>query len=92
MGSETTITLARAAAKHRDSDMRLTGSYSPLLVFLSVVVASAASYTALDLAGRLSSVTGRARLAWLLGGSLALGVGIWSMHFVACSRSTSRFR
>jgi len=62
--------------------MRLTGSYSPLLVFLSVVVASAASYTALDLAGRLSSVTGRARVAWLLGGSLALGVGIWSMHFV----------
>jgi len=62
--------------------MVLTGSYSPLLVFLSVVVASAASYTALDLAGRLSSVTGRARLGWLLGGSLALGVGIWSMHFV----------
>ncbi|HZE75973.1 MAG TPA: MHYT domain-containing protein, partial [Gemmatimonadales bacterium] len=62
--------------------MVLTGSYSPLLVFLSVVVASAASYTALDLAGRLSSVTGRARLGWLLGGSVALGVGIWSMHFV----------
>src|SRR6185295_7996749 len=62
--------------------MVLTGSYSPLLVFLSVVVASAASYTALDLAGRLSSVSGRVRLGWLLGGSLALGVGIWSMHFV----------
>jgi PAS domain S-box-containing protein len=60
----------------------MTGSYSPLLVFLSVVVACVASYTALDLAGRLSSVTGRARLGWLLGGSLALGVGIWSMHFV----------
>ena len=62
--------------------MVLTGSYSPLLVFLSVVVASAASYTALDLAGRLSSLGGRARLGWLLGGSLVLGVGIWSMHFV----------
>jgi PAS domain S-box-containing protein len=62
--------------------MQLTGSYSPLLVFLSVVVASAASYTALEIAGRLSSVTGRARLGWLLVASLALGVGIWSMHFV----------
>jgi len=62
--------------------MVLTGSYSPLLVFLSVVVASAASYTALDLAGRLSSLGGRARLGWLLGGSVVLGVGIWSMHFV----------
>src|SRR5690349_18956239 len=62
--------------------MRLTGSYNPLLVFLSVVVASAASYTALEIASRLSSLTGRARLAWLLTASLALGVGIWSMHFV----------
>ena len=62
--------------------MRLTGSYSPLLVFLSVVVASAASYTALNIAGRLSSFTRRARLGWLLGASLALGVGIWSMHFI----------
>ena len=64
------------------SPIPITGSYSPLLVFLSVVVASVASYTALDLADRLSFVTGRARLGWLLGGSLALGVGIWSMHFV----------
>ncbi len=62
--------------------MALTGSYSPLLVFLSIVVASVASYTALELAGRLSSVSGWIRLGWLLGGSLALGVGIWSMHFV----------
>jgi PAS domain S-box-containing protein len=62
--------------------MTLPGSYSPPLVFLSVVIASLASYTALDLAGRLSSAAGRPRLGWLLGSSLALGVGIWSMHFV----------
>jgi NO-binding membrane sensor protein with MHYT domain/nitrogen-specific signal transduction histidine kinase/CheY-like chemotaxis protein len=62
--------------------MPLDKAYSPLLVILSVLIASAASYTALDLAGRVTAARGRERLAWLAGGSLAMGVGIWSMHFV----------
>src|SRR6266508_4224631 len=62
--------------------MPLHKAYSPLLVILSVLIASAASYTALDLAGRVTASRGRERLAWLAGGSLAMGVGIWSMHFV----------
>ena len=62
--------------------MPLHKAYSPLLVILSVLIASAASYTALDLAGRVTAARGRERLAWLAGGSLAMGVGIWSMHFV----------
>src|SRR5687767_5711229 len=62
--------------------MPLTGVYNLPLVALSVAIAILASYTALDLAGRLTAATGRARVAWLLGGSAALGIGIWSMHFV----------
>ena len=62
--------------------MPLHKAYTPLLVILSVLIASAASYTALDLAGRVTAARGRERLAWLAGGSLAMGVGIWSMHFV----------
>jgi NO-binding membrane sensor protein with MHYT domain/nitrogen-specific signal transduction histidine kinase/CheY-like chemotaxis protein len=62
--------------------MPLHAAYTPLLVVLSVLIASAASYTALDLAGRVTAARGRERLAWLAGGSLAMGVGIWSMHFV----------
>jgi NO-binding membrane sensor protein with MHYT domain/nitrogen-specific signal transduction histidine kinase/CheY-like chemotaxis protein len=62
--------------------MPLHKAYSALLVILSVLIASAASYTALDLAGRVTAARGRERLAWLAGGSLAMGVGIWSMHFV----------
>ena len=62
--------------------MPLDKAYSPLLVILSVLIASAASYTALDLAGRVTAAHGRERLAWLAGGSLAMGVGIWSMHFI----------
>jgi NO-binding membrane sensor protein with MHYT domain/nitrogen-specific signal transduction histidine kinase/CheY-like chemotaxis protein len=62
--------------------MALHAAYSPSLVVLSVLIASVASYTALDLAGRVTAAHGRERLAWLAGGSLAMGVGIWSMHFV----------
>src|SRR5579864_5178680 len=60
----------------------LVGSYSPWLVALSVVIASAASYVALDLAGRTTAAHGRARWVWLLGGATAMGTGIWSMHYI----------
>jgi NO-binding membrane sensor protein with MHYT domain/nitrogen-specific signal transduction histidine kinase len=62
--------------------MPLDPAYSPSLVLVSVVIASAASYAALDLAGRVTAARGRERLAWLAGGSAAMGIGIWSMHFV----------
>ena len=58
------------------------GSYAPSLVLLSVVIAVCASYAALTLASRVSAAAGRFRTAWLAGGSVAMGVGIWSMHFV----------
>jgi NO-binding membrane sensor protein with MHYT domain len=61
----------------------MTGTYESPLVALSILIAICASYTALTLAGRVSVARGRARLAWLLGGSVAMGSGIWSMHFVA---------
>src|SRR3954470_22376920 len=52
------------------------------LVLVSLLVAILASYTALTLALRIR-VAGRAAApAWLLGGGFAMGVGIWSMHFV----------
>jgi signal transduction histidine kinase len=60
----------------------IDSSYSPTLVATSVVIASLASYTALDLAGRVTAAHGRGRLAWLASGSAAMGLGIWSMHFV----------
>ena len=62
--------------------MPLDGWYSPGLVILSILIASAASYTALVLAARVTAAQGRERLAWLAGGSVAMGVGIWSMHFI----------
>jgi len=60
----------------------LASSYNPLLVLLSLFVAILASYTALDMAGRVVTAQGRAAFSWLIGGAVAMGVGIWSMHFV----------
>jgi two-component system, sensor histidine kinase and response regulator len=64
------------------SDMVLLGSYDHSLVALSVFIAILAAYAALDLAGRVSSSEGGARFLWLTGGAVAMGIGIWSMHYV----------
>ena len=59
----------------------LAGSYDYRLVALSLVIAFVASYTAIDMAGRVTVNRGFARVRWLLGGSFAMGSGIWCMHF-----------
>ena len=59
----------------------LPHSHDPWLVALSVLIAVAAAYTALDFAGRVTIKRGRERAAWLFGGAFAMGTGIWSMHF-----------
>ncbi|HHJ1299692.1 TPA: EAL domain-containing protein [Pseudomonas sp. H2] len=60
----------------------LTGSYSSSLVLISLCVAILASYTALDLTGRIATAKGRAMHLWMGGGALAMGIGVWSMHFI----------
>src|SRR5437667_1991675 len=62
--------------------LAFVGSYDYLLVALSVMIAVLASYAALDLAGRVTSAQGRSRLVWLNGGAIAMGFGIWSMHYI----------
>ncbi|MGI4813037.1 MAG: putative bifunctional diguanylate cyclase/phosphodiesterase [Janthinobacterium lividum] len=62
----------------------LSGYYHPLLVCLSVAVAVFASYTALDLAGRIRAIgaSKAPQQLWLMAGAGAMGTGIWSMHFI----------
>ncbi len=60
----------------------LTGTYNTWLVLSSLLIAMLASYTALDMAGRVAASQGRAARGWLIGGSVAMGIGIWSMHFL----------
>jgi NO-binding membrane sensor protein with MHYT domain/nitrogen-specific signal transduction histidine kinase/ActR/RegA family two-component response regulator len=63
--------------------MVVTGTYNPYLVALSILVAAFASYTALDLGGRVAAARGVARRVWLAAAAIAMGGGIWSMHFIA---------
>src|ERR1700754_3970696 len=60
----------------------LTGSWDYRLVAISIIIAILAAYAALDLAGRVTATQGVARAACLGGGAIALGLGIWSMHYV----------
>lgn len=59
------------------------GSHDPVLIAFSYMVAVAASYTALDVTSRILTANGVRKWIWLIFGSVAMGVGIWSMHFVA---------
>src|ERR1700737_3391980 len=60
----------------------MKGSYDYRLVALSVLIAVFASYAALELSARTTAARGRVRLAWLVGGAVAMGLGIWSMHYI----------
>ncbi|WP_282363572.1 EAL domain-containing protein [Pseudomonas sp. PS01297] len=60
----------------------VAATYSPALVFISLCVAILASYTALDLTGRIATARGRTAYLWMGGGALAMGFGVWSMHFI----------
>ena len=56
--------------------------YHHWLVLVSILVAILASYTALTLALRIRVASKQVAPAWLIGGGVAMGIGIWSMHFV----------
>jgi len=62
--------------------MVVTGVYNPYLVALSILVAVFAAYTALDLGGRVKGAQGGTRRVWLWAAAIAMGGGIWSMHFI----------
>jgi hypothetical protein len=62
--------------------MTVIGTYNPYLVALSVAVACLASYTALDLGGRIRGSRRWARLAWL-----ATPPSPWEAAFGRCTSS-----
>ena len=61
----------------------MSGYYDPMFVTLSVFIAILSAYAALDLTSRVMTSRRRSvRLAWLGGGAIAMGIGIWSMHYI----------
>ena len=63
--------------------MTIAGTHDGVLVVLSILIAVFASFTALNLAGRVRAASGNLRRLWVTAAAVALGSGIWSMHFVA---------
>jgi len=56
--------------------------YDLRLVALSVLIAMGAADAAINMAGRTAVAEARSRFAWLGGGAVAMGIGIWSMHYI----------
>ncbi|MFC6777405.1 MHYT domain-containing protein [Methylobacterium gregans] len=56
--------------------------YSPALVALSIAIAVFASYAALDLGSRIRRPEAGPSWAWGAAAAVAMGGGIWAMHFV----------
>jgi len=53
------------------------------LVFLSIFIASIASYVSFGIAGRITDKRHIGHiLPWIAGGGIAMGSGIWAMHFI----------
>jgi len=65
----------------------MLANYDYSLVAASYVVAVFAAYTALYFGARLSDTQGSARKVWLGVGALAMGTGVWTMHFVGMRAS-----
>lgn len=63
--------------------MMVHPDHDHFLVALSLLIAGTSAYTALDLAGRIRATGGWMRRGWLGASAIAMGGGIWSMHFVA---------
>ncbi|EJE52296.1 diguanylate cyclase (GGDEF) domain-containing protein [Acidovorax sp. CF316] len=57
-------------------------SYNLFVVAASFAIAMLASYVTLDLARRVRTAQRRVGLAWWAAGSIVMGTGIWSMHFL----------
>ncbi len=66
-----------------DASLIYQGSYSPIWVIISVLLAIFASYAALSASNRIKDLhNSTSRLTWALISTFTLGVGIWSMHFI----------
>ena len=66
-----------------DSSLLYAGQYDPFLVILSIMVATFASFTALQISQRVAATEKIIeRRLWIAIGGGAMGAGIWAMHFV----------
>jgi NO-binding membrane sensor protein with MHYT domain/nitrogen-specific signal transduction histidine kinase/ActR/RegA family two-component response regulator len=78
------MSLSHFFALNVDPSQALPGSYNYALVLLSYLVAALGSYAFLQFATRIAELRDAGlRLSWLAIGAIAMGGGIWAMHFIA---------
>src|SRR5438105_2387748 len=66
-----------------DPTAAFSGAYNAGFVVISVIVATLAAFVALSISGRIVAANSRgAQWAWASAGAIAMGGGIWSMHFI----------
>ncbi|KQL19890.1 EAL domain-containing protein [Cytobacillus solani] len=68
-----------------NNSIEVSGEYSLPIVILSIIIASLASFTAISMNERIQKNSFFHRNFWLILASIAMGFGIWSMHFVGMS-------
>src|SRR6202051_5171880 len=59
----------------------MIGYYDYRLVILSVLIGLLGAYCTIELAGRVTAAQGWTRASWLIGGTVAMGISTWSMHY-----------
>jgi signal transduction histidine kinase/CheY-like chemotaxis protein len=67
----------------RGQDAQVPKDFNLGLIFLSYLVAVTASHVTLLLAARVRDPHATNWKLWVVSGGFAMGIGIWSMHFVA---------
>ena len=73
---------AKSMARQLLNAVGVAGSYDLMLVALSMLVGTGASFAALDSTSRATASTGQARGWWLFCGGLSLGLGVWSVQYI----------
>ena len=83
--------------QYSDTSLLAVSSHNPWLVLLSVMIAIFASFMGFQVASQASTASIFRKHVSLLIGSIALGGGVWSMHFIGmlalelCTSVTYRF-
>jgi NO-binding membrane sensor protein with MHYT domain len=77
------MTLSNYFALNVDPSQALPETYNYGLVLLSYLVAVLGSYAFLQFASRIAELRDAGlRYSWLVIGAIAMGGGIWAMHFI----------
>ena len=75
--------LAHYFALGLDRSQALSGTYDPILVTVSYLIAALAGYAFLGLARHSSRLPDSVnRALWVGGAAVTMGLGVWAMHFV----------